>query len=353
METLQIDDDIICTTLADHKELHQKTLTLIEENFNYEKKYQYKVDFYLLMNPLNAKHNHILIDRGTRTVLGHIGVCMRTIIIGNYQTNVALLGGIAIHPNYQKKGYLKKLMTKVIHQYQKKVSLFMLWSNLDNIYQQYDFFQINGQIQTGIKDINHQDISGFKKTKFSSLSTEEFVQIKNLYQKYFCQTYTTFQRNEKIWESIRKIESTALYLEKDTKNRIVSYFCVGKGQDLQNIIHELVYEPGHEDIIDQLSQFKLWLPQAKFDKKTTVSQLIYMALFKIGNPNHFEELVLRWSQGRIVIRNISRDEVNFLYEKNSYKRQPKDFLMDLFGYPPIKEFENFANPIYISGLDSV
>ena len=353
METLQIENDIIITTLENHKELYQQTLALIEKTFNYDKKNHYKVDFHLLMNPLNAQNNHILLDRRTKTLIGHIGVCLRTMAIGNFHTNVALLGGIAINPQHQKKGFMEKLIKKVIVQYQNKVSLFILWSNLDELYHKFDFFQINGQIQTGTKNIIGHKIAGFEKSNFSLLSNEEFLQIKYLYQKNLCQQYTTLLRNKQTWDLIKKIESTTLYLKKDKNNLIKGYFCVGKGQDLQNIIHELVYEAEDDNIIDQLSPFKLWLPQTKFDKKVSVSQLTYLGLFKIGNSDYFKKLISFWSNNKILIKNISKKEIQFLYEKNEYKRNPKDFLMDLFGFPPIKEFENFGKPIYISGLDSV
>ncbi|MCY4524799.1 MAG: hypothetical protein OXB84_08675, partial [Halobacteriovoraceae bacterium] len=163
----------------------------------------------------------------------------------------------------------------------------------------------------------------------------------------------TFSRDESTWKLIKKIDSINLYLKKNDKKRIVSYFCVGKGQDLNNIIHELAYEPKYENVIDQLLPFKLWLSQKKFNKGSSSSLLNYIALFKIGHHDYFKELVIYWSKGRVVIKNISEQDILFLYDNNEYKISPKDFLTDLFGYPPIKEFEKFGKPLYLSGIDSV
>ena len=352
MEALDHHGSIIQSNLKYHPDLYKKTLELIEQTFGYNGKNSYDVDFHLLMNPSNREHNHILIENSSKKVVGHIGVSLRSLNTGNL---VALLGGIAIHPHYQKKGLLGTLMRNVINLYEKHVALFMLWSNLDQMYAKFDFYQISGQIQTGTGNIRQYPPPNFEQTTFARLSEEDFYQVKFLYENFLVSSHTTFIRDEHIWNLIRKITSTNLFLRRSRQDRrITSYFCEGKGQDLNEIIHEMVCSPEEEmDLIDELSPFKLWLPKKRFSGLAPEAYSHYLALWRVGNGELFKQFVYDWTDGHIAIKRISRNEIGFFFENTSYDMTVENFLVSLFGYPQLKEFENFGHPFYFSGLDSV
>lgn len=343
---------IIQSNLKEYPGLYKKTLELIEEVFGYNRKNHYDVDFHLLMNPSNSANNHILIDQSSKAIVGHMGVSLRFLNTG---TPVALLGGIAIHPHYQKRGLLGTLMRNVIHLYEGQVALFMLWSHLDQVYEKFDFYQISGQIQTGMGSISDFPPKNFEQTTFDCLPDEDFFQIRLLYENFLNRSYTTFTRDEAVWNLIRKITSTNLFLKRSKKDgRITSYFCEGKGQDLTHVIHEMASEPEMEmDLIEELSPFKLWLPKKKFFGIVPEACSHYLALWRMGDTELFREFVSEWTEGRVVLQHVLQNETGFLFEGNLYNVSTQTFLISLFGYPPLKEFENFGRPFYFSGLDSV
>ena len=141
--------------------------------------------------------------------------------------------------------------------------------------------------------------------------------------------------------------------KRDESDVIVSYFVANKGHDLTNIIHELGFSPDYKNwTLDLLRDYKLWLPeQEKLFHQT--DKTIYMAMIKIGETSEFNRFLAKWSRGELKIKKIANGRIIFRYRSEDYEEPLELFLTFIFGPAPLKEFEKYGPPLYLSGLDSI
>lgn len=262
--------------LATHPQFRLPVLQLIEKNFQYKEPFHFECDFYPLLAPTNQTNNHILLD--DHRLVGHIGVCLRE--WGNFK--VAFIGGIAVDENYQKQGHFKTLMQHVLTQYEKKCETFILWSDLHSLYEKFGFKAHEGLIQTGEFAFNKPNI--YEESTWNKLNNEEWNDIKNLYVT-MAKNFVTLKREEQDWKNVAQMSSTRLFLKRNANGKILAYFCVGKGQDLTDIIHEIAFASNEIKLklYKDLAQFKLWLPQSE-KKYFPEAQDLILALIKGNIP---------------------------------------------------------------------
>lgn len=341
------------STLMEAPERRQETLSLIEKAFKYSQPHQFAIDFYPLINPHNAQNCHIIIDPRTDRVIAHSAVLMRTLGNHGFKTNVAVFGGIAVDENYQRQGIMANLMRYLINEYQEDTGLFILWSDLHSLYAKHRFYRCGGQIQLGDRQLDLDLEQKFCKKKFSQLEKSELEQIKMIYQDQLLQWNTSFFRSKQDWDAILNIESADIFLYKIDGGRIGGYFIANKGFDLQDIIHEVGYlaECKHY-LLEALSPYRTWINEQErlfFPN----AQLLFAALMRIGSPVIFSQFIRQWSQGEITINSVDEHSVCFDFQHQNYQEDIEHFLTNIFGPCPIKEFEKFGPPLYLSGLDSV
>ncbi len=341
------------TTLEEAPHLLDETLCLIEDGFNYPDGSNFAIDFAPLVNESNFQNNHLIYDFISKKVVGHIGVVLRHLGNGHFQMRVALIGGVVVHKEYQQLGLFSHLMKYVLQEYAEDAGLFVLWSDLHDVYKKYFFYPAGGQIQLGLKDIDTELEEQFEKTKYFLLDEKEKLQIKEIYNKQVCHNYTTLLRTEIDWKAISSITSSDLYIKRSDQNKIVSYFFTNKGHDLTNIIHEVGFLPDYKIwTLDNLKKYKLWLPQE--EKLFYPAELtLYMALLKIGEVSEFNQFISHWSRGELKVKKIAHGRIIFRYRSEEYEEAIEQFLTFVFGPTPIKEFEKYGPPLYLSGLDSI
>jgi hypothetical protein len=332
------------TTLARHPQLFKETNSLIERSLNYPSTENFAVDFYPVMNPQNFKNNHILYNN---EVMAHIGVNFRELIGREITLPVALFGGVAVKDKHRGQGYLKLLLNQLIKKHEKEVGLFILWSDLTQLYQKFDFFPAGVFIDNNLEEIFPKH---YTKTKFNRLNSKDLKQIQMIYSNVLCQEYFTFKRDNNHWPMIKNIDSTDLYLSRNEKGDITSYFCRGKGGDLKGVIHEVGYLPeNREQVLKDLSSSRLWRPTLGKEGE----DLKFLGLFRIGNPKIFGDFLLKRSNGDLRLIDVKNNLVTFGFNHVKYSLPSEDFLQYIFGPFPPKEFENFACKLFFSGLDSI
>ena len=257
------------STLKDSPHHYKDVLTLIEKNFHYQRPESFAVDFAPLMHHSNHTHNFILIDEVSNTVIAHIGVSLRLW----EEQPVALLGGIAVSEDFQGQGIFKKLFEEVLKRYEKQVQAFILWSDLHEMYKKYDFLPLKSMIQTGEK--NFSKPQGYQETTFSKLSLSEKNEMTKLYQ-IMSKSYQTLKRTPEDWERIYAITSTKLFIARNSQDQLTRYFCLGKGMDLHDIIHEIGFSSEEEKLklFKDLKDFKLWLPVSEKKNFPEAQELI-------------------------------------------------------------------------------
>ena len=343
------------TTLSSNPEYFEDVIRLIEEEFHYNSDHQYEKDFAPLVNPLNFENCYLYIDRESNTVAAHLAVCLRTMIKEETEIKVALIGGIVTNKKYRGKNLFKNLMDHSLLQYKDKAALFILWSDLENLYEKFNFHRTGGLIETGVRNFSSSERpGGYEKTKFSSLSEKDFESITNLYKNFNEKFFFTMKRDNKDWSIIREMSSIDLYVKRNIMGHIEKYFCINKGRDLTNIIHEISCLNQHEylQLISELENYKIWLPETE-ESKLSSREIFYTAFIKLGSIVKLNKFVEKISNGELKILKNENSLVEFTFKNEDFKASEKDFLQYLFGPKPLEEFARFGLSMYIAGCDSI
>ncbi len=342
------------TTLAENPEYFDEVIALIEKEFHYNKAFSYAKDFALLMDPLNFENCYLYIDQETNNVVSHLAVCNRTMVKNNHTINIALIGGIATNNSNRGRGLFRSLMNHALAVHSKDCGLFILWSEINGLYEKFSFHLGGGLVETGQTAFTLSDRPmGFTKTTFKELSAKEFEYIQKIYKEFNQKTFFTVIREEKEWSIIREMSSIDLYIKKNELGLIEQYFCVNKGQDLANIIHEIGCLPSqYLQMMKSLQTYKIWLPESELELSTN-KDIFYSAYFKLGNIKTLNEFLKQVSNNELELSGMTGDLVTFRFGPTEHQSSHKDFLQYLFGPRPLKEFEALMLSPYITGTDSI
>ncbi len=343
------------TTLSANPEYFEEVIKLIEEEFHYTEGNHFEKDFAPLVDPLNFENCYLIINQENNSVAAHLAVCPRTLIKNQCEMKIALVGGIATHKNHRGVGLFKELMNHAIKIHETNVGLFILWSDLENLYEKFSFHRTGVLIETGTRNFSASERpSGYEKTKFSQLNDKEFNAVINLYTSFNEKYFLTLKRENKDWSIIREMSSIDLYLKKNTLGDIEKYFCVNKGRDLTNIVHEVSCKNSQEFsvLLKELENFKLWLPETELSKFSS-SNIFYTAFFRLGNEKTLDTFLQTVTNNKLKILSMSEERVTFSFEENLFGASPKDFLQYVFGPKPLEEFGPFGLSLYVPGTDSI
>lgn len=342
------------TTLSQNPEYFEEVLRLIEEEFHYSEAHQFEKDFAPLMDPLNFENCYLYIDSASNTVAAHLAVCERILIKDDVQMKVALVGGIATHKNFRRLHLFKNLMEHALEDHN-DVGLFILWSDLENIYEKFSFYRTGGLIETGKRNFSSSERPrGYEKSKFPTLSDEDFKSIVEMYSAFNEKKFLTLKREEKDWSIIKEMDSIDLYIKKSSHGNISRYFCVNKGRDLTNIIHEVgaINSTEYAALLKDMESYKLWLPETE-NEKFKSSDIFYTAFFKIGDIDLLNKFLQASTKNGLVITEKKEGMISFTFNNENFRVSQKDFLQYVFGPRPLEEFSPFGLSLYVAGTDSV
>ena len=342
------------TTLSENPEYFEEVIALIEKEFHYNKNFSYAKDFALLMDPLNFENCYLYIDQETKNVVSHLAVCNRIMVKNNHKINIALIGGIATSSSFRGKGLFKNLMNHALAIHSNECGLFILWSEINGLYEKFSFHLAGGLIETGhtVFSTNDRPI-GFSKTTFKELSVKEFENVQKIYTEFNQNFFFTILREEKEWSIIREMSSIDLYIKKNELGSIEQYFCINKGQDLTNIIHEVGCLPTqYIQMMKSLQKYKIWLPESELELSSN-KDIFFTAYIKLGNFKILKEFLKNVSNNELELYEITGDLITFRFGITEHQSSHKDFMQYLFGPRPLKEFEVLMLSPYIPGTDSI
>jgi predicted N-acetyltransferase YhbS len=348
-----IPQNLVLTTLAKNPEYFKEVILLIEEEFHYSEGLQYEIDFAPLVNPLNFENCYLYIDQSTNAVVAHLAVCEKVLIKNGTKINAFFIGGIATQKEYRKQNLFKSLMNHALEVHADNAGLFILWSDLENLYEKFSFYRTGGLLETGKRNFSASERpTGYEKTKFSELSETDFERVADLYKDFNEKHFFTVKREAKDWSIIRTMTSIDLYIKRHL-GTIDRYFCVNKGRDLTNIIHEIsCKEEEFLKTLNELKTFKTWLPETEL-QKLPESEVYYTAFIKLGSVEKLNAFLKGATKGSIIIESMDNLKVYFTYINKEYEASRKDFMQYLFGPKPLKEFADFNLSLYIAGTDSI
>ena len=234
------------STLKNNPEFYEQVLNLIEQEFNYQKKNKFDLDFYPLINKNNWENCFLLLNENKDFLIGHIGIKERYFKYNSELIKSALIGGIAIHHQFQKKGYFTSFFDQLLENLKNKYDVMILWSEQEKLYQRFGF---NRTTSLELNSLEHDTIhylkkNGYNQTKLANLTVREFSQIKKLYEIEIENKFLCPRRESNNWDEIIKTSTIDLLLKKED-DQIISYCFVNKGQDLINFIHEYAISKNH------------------------------------------------------------------------------------------------------------
>lgn len=339
------------TTLSDNPEYFDEVKKLIEEEFSYDQRYSFEKDFAPLINPLNFDNCYLFLDDHNK-VAAHLAVCSRTLIKDEVLLPVCFIGGIATHKQHRGKALFKKLMEHALEIHKDQTGLFILWSDIENLYEKFGFYRAGGFIESGSKLYLPQDkVPGFSKTTFSSISQQDFSRLKEMYRNFNQKKFFTAVRDEKDWSIIREMDSIDLFIKRNLEGDIDRYFCVNKGRDLNNVIHEVssLNEDIFKNLMREIQDYRVWLPEGLYKR----NEIFFMAFFKIGSLEKLNSFLSRLSNNDLMITEITTEKVVFDFKLKQYSASLQDFLHYVFGPRPLEEFQSLNLSLYVCGTDSV
>lgn len=342
------------TTLSENPEYFDEVIALIEKEFHYSSDQSYAQDFSLLMNPLNFENCYLYIDPATNRVVSHLAVCPRVMIKEHNEIKVAFIGAIATVKEYRGKDLFRNLMNHALTEHSKECGFFILWSEITGLYEKFSFYLSGGLVETGHAVFSSQDrVPGFQKTTFKELSFKDFAAIQNLHSQFNQRYFFTVKRDEKEWSIIKDMTSIDLYIRKNEEGTIEQYFCVNKGRDLSNIIHEVGCRPDqYLSMMKNLQKFKTWLPESEISLASN-KDIFFSAFVRLGNFDVLKSFLKKISADKLELIKLTGDLAQFKFAGNDYQVTQQDFLQYLLGPRPLKEFESFLLSPYIPGTDSI
>ena len=348
-------NQFVITTLSENPEYFEEVIALIEEEFHYSANHCFEIDFAPLVNPLNFENCYFYLDKETNQVAAHLAISYRTLIKDEHALKIGLIGGIATRKNYKKKNLFRNLMNHVLEISKQEIALYILWSDIEGLYEKFNFYRSGGLIETGKSNFSTSPRPiGFEKTYFPKLSESDFKQITYLYKNFNEQYFFTIKREENDWSIIKEMTSVDLYIKRNAEGLITKYFCVNKGRDLTDIIHEVSALNLNEfkKLLKLISPFKTWLPETEQDKLRN-NEFFYTAFYKLGSIHLLNTFLSKISQNEVKIILLNQNQVQFSYKNKLFDASPKDFLQYLFGPKPLDEFTHYRLSLYIAGTDSV
>jgi predicted N-acetyltransferase YhbS len=256
-----------------------EVIDLIEKSFHYPVNFSFKNDFSpLFSHHFNAKSFTLYDDK---TLVAHIGLNQRELLLKEEKLQVIFLGGIAVHENYRGMGLFNNLIKHVLSIVQKECALLFLWSGDNVLYEKYGFIQTGQVHQWGALSFKPGENCVSK--NLSALTPREVEEIKNLYEQSW---NNRIIRTSQQWSELLKMKDVCVHLDY-LSNKLQSYAFEGKGFDLQNIVHEF----GAYDLnkfCREHHQQKIWSPPGL---NPSPLQKLWLGLVKEGELWPWDESV--------------------------------------------------------------
>jgi predicted N-acetyltransferase YhbS len=346
-----MNNEFTITTLAKNPEYYDQVIKLIEVEFDYiGSEYRFEKDFAPLVNPNNFNQCFFILNK-SNIVVSHLGFVKRKLIKSNSTMPVIFIGGIATHKDFRNQGLFRNLMNLVIEENKNEAALFILWSNIKDIYEKFHFHLSGAVLELGKNVLtNENNIEGFEETSFARISTKHFEDIKKLYHEKIENQFFTVKRDSQMWETIRHMDSIRLFIKLNDDKKVTDYFCYGKGKDVPFIIHETSLLSSTK--LKSLENFKTWAPE--FLGETFLNkEMQYTAYIRLGDIKLLNNFFLGLTQNELELISINENSITFNFNKNQFELFHKDFLHGIFGPAILDEFKKYKLSPYITGTDSI
>jgi hypothetical protein len=174
-------------------------------------------------------------------MVAHANIWPRSFLLQDSSNliNVALVGNVATDPAHQKKGYSSALMQFLTEMAtQQNLAALLLWSDLHQFYQKLGFTSWSKELR---HTFSRAKLSDLQKNRSITIQQRTTTDLSHSDYRAFLDfrknTAITLQRSIDEFVTLTTIPHTYLF-SIHRNNECVGYFVIGKGADMQGVIHE-------------------------------------------------------------------------------------------------------------------
>jgi GNAT superfamily N-acetyltransferase len=227
-QTLQIINPSSSSECAARDELLKISLREQDLTWNYSQEYP------LVLNPANTESSWCAYENGN--LLAHANLWPRnfTHISTNRTFRLGLVGNVATHPDHRSKGHMATLMTHLATiAEQQNLNALVLWSDLLEFYQILGFRSIGREYRMTIQREDRARHTGIVKIDPSRISDEDLELMLALRPKM----EWNLKRSPQEFRALLNIPEAHLFVRR-RGTKIQSWMIIGKGMDMNGVIHE-------------------------------------------------------------------------------------------------------------------
>ena len=210
-------DSLLSTSLRDHP------LT-----------WDYKNEYPLVLTESSLKTSWCLFQ--DQHLAAHASLWPRTLInrSGHHSIKIGLIGNVATHPDHRGCGLMSALFQHLISEAREQdLEALILWSDLLEFYQKRGFSSIGRELRFLIAPTAIQHLTTITRAEVSDLSVSDLEVMLGLRPKLDW----IIERSPDEFKPLLGIPNTAIFIRRKGP-KIISWIAIGKGSDLQGVIHE-------------------------------------------------------------------------------------------------------------------
>ena len=245
-------------------------------------KWSYEEEYPLLLSPTTHQQSTCVFH--DNEVAAHANLFPRKLIhaSGQKSFNIGLIGNVATSKKYQRHGLQYKLMehlekTALLQ----NVDALILWSDLYEFYQKLGFASTGREIRYMFARNPNAQSSSLELQDTKDLSDYDLAQMLSIRPKM----EWNLERSTSDFAKLLTIPNTSLYTSKKNQ-KISSFYIVGKGSDMQGVIHEW----GTNDRLRLMHDIRSILLQTHLEA--------VQLLAPINLPSNFKQVFDMWSTAK-------------------------------------------------------
>ncbi len=205
-------------------------IQFLDQVFLYEQPLSFGIDFAPLFLPQNLENSRIIYKDGQ--IAASASLFEQSMIIPDASYRIGIIAAVATHPNFRNQGFSTQILEEMeMLGREKNLDALVLWSQQEEFYEKVGFKTFGKQELYSLGGFNYEGppqgliIPGW----------DEPGKLSLLYREHAMRS----DRTDEYWNCLTQIKSVQRYHLKNTKSaEITAYVGIGRGKDMQNIIHE-------------------------------------------------------------------------------------------------------------------
>lgn len=216
--------------------------TLLQESLRPEKiSYNICQEYPIVLNEKNSKYSYCLYNKDA--LIAHCNLWPREIISNNNTeiSKVGLIGNVATSLTYRGQGMMRALFRKIERIAKKqKIDCIFLWSELNDFYEKLGFSTVSQELRLLLpcnptwRNSDHD----FDILLSSQLTDQEARRLFRSISELRPSIPHTVSRDYSSFLKLIKIPDMHICLHYDKQQKIDFFSFIGKGYDMQGVIHE-------------------------------------------------------------------------------------------------------------------